>query len=97
MDLRSNSSMDIEQPPPADTVLDDLRALATNGTESSPSTTLFVQLKGLNRAANTAARAHKAAAASARSEMDKTQFDLQNLLYEKRHLEREIEKCRQFA
>ncbi|KAI0284943.1 THO complex, subunit 5 [Russula aff. rugulosa BPL654] len=29
--------------------------------------------------------------------MDQTHLRLQNLLYEKRHLEREIEKCRQFA
>ncbi|KAI9063198.1 hypothetical protein FKP32DRAFT_1592659 [Trametes sanguinea] len=29
--------------------------------------------------------------------MDQTYLGLQNLLYEKRHLEREIEKCRQFA
>lgn len=29
--------------------------------------------------------------------MDQTHLGLQNLLYEKRHLEREIEKCRQFA
>lgn len=29
--------------------------------------------------------------------MDQTHLSLQNLLYEKRHLEREIEKCRQFA
>ncbi|THG93618.1 hypothetical protein EW145_g8329 [Phellinidium pouzarii] len=29
--------------------------------------------------------------------MDHTHLGLQNLLYEKRHLEREIEKCRQFG
>jgi len=29
--------------------------------------------------------------------MDQSHLGLQNLLYEKRHLEREIEKCRQFA
>jgi THO complex subunit 5 len=29
--------------------------------------------------------------------MDQSHLDLQNLLYEKRHLEREIGKCRQFA
>jgi hypothetical protein len=29
--------------------------------------------------------------------MDQTDLRLQNLLYEKRHLEREIDKCRQFA
>ncbi|KAI6119331.1 Fms-interacting protein-domain-containing protein [Pisolithus croceorrhizus] len=33
----------------------------------------------------------------ARQDMDQTHLGLQNLLYEKRHLEREIEKCHQFA
>ncbi|TFY78845.1 hypothetical protein EWM64_g5166 [Hericium alpestre] len=50
-----------------------------------------------NRAANAATRAHKQATAEARHEMDQTHLGLQNLLYEKRHLEREIDKCRQFA
>ncbi|KAI0750839.1 Fms-interacting protein-domain-containing protein [Daedaleopsis nitida] len=58
---------------------------------------LFARLKALNRAANHAARAHKQATADSRHEMDQTYLSLQNLLYEKRHLEREIEKCRQFA
>ncbi len=35
--------------------------------------------------------------ADARQDMDQTHLRLQNLLYEKRHLEREIDKCRQFA
>ncbi|KAI0036836.1 Fms-interacting protein-domain-containing protein [Vararia minispora EC-137] len=58
---------------------------------------LFARLKALNRAANAASRAHKHATADARHEMDQTHLGLQNLLYEKRHLEREIDKCRQFA
>ncbi|KAI6047170.1 Fms-interacting protein-domain-containing protein [Pisolithus marmoratus] len=37
------------------------------------------------------------ATTEARQEMDQAHLGLQNLLYEKRHLEREIEKCRQFA
>jgi THO complex subunit 5 len=58
---------------------------------------LFARLKALNRDANAAARAHKQITADARHDMDQTHLRLQNLLYEKRHLEREIEKCRQFA
>ena len=58
---------------------------------------LFARLKALNRAANAATRTHKQATADMRHEMDQTYLGLQNLLYEKRHLEREIEKCRQFA
>lgn len=60
-------------------------------------TALIARLKSLNRAANAATRAHKDATAAARHEMDQSHLGLQNLLYEKRHLEREIEKCRQFA
>ena len=58
---------------------------------------LFARLKALNRAANAATRAHKQQTAETRHDMDQTYLGLQNLLYEKRHLEREIEKCRQFA
>ncbi|KAF9247061.1 Fms-interacting protein-domain-containing protein [Melanogaster broomeanus] len=58
---------------------------------------LLARLKALNRNANAATRAHKQATTEARQEMDQTHLGLQNLLYEKRHLEREIDKCRQFA
>ncbi|KAG6335638.1 hypothetical protein ID866_3454 [Astraeus odoratus] len=60
-------------------------------------TALVARLKALNRKANATTRAHKQATTDARQEMDQTHLGLQNLLYEKRHLEREIEKCRQFA
>jgi len=58
---------------------------------------LLARLKALNRNANAATRVHKQATSDARQEMDQTHLGLQNLLYEKRHLEREIDKCRQFA
>ena len=58
---------------------------------------LFGQLKAHNRAANAQTRSHKQATADARTQMDQAHLALQNLLYEKRHLEREIDKCRQFA
>ena len=58
---------------------------------------LFARLKALNRSANAATRTHKQETAETRHDMDHTYLGLQNLLYEKRHLEREIEKCRQFA
>ena len=87
-----------------DGVIDALHKLAT---ESSPNDdpasvhiragALFARLKALNRDAHTAARAHKQITADARHDMDQTHLRLQNLLYEKRHLEREIDKCRQFA
>ncbi|CAA7259777.1 unnamed protein product [Cyclocybe aegerita] len=58
---------------------------------------LIGRLKSLYRAANAATRARKEETTAARLEMDQSHLTLQNLLYEKRHLEREIEKCRQFA
>jgi THO complex subunit 5 len=93
------------QSPPADTVIDGLRQLATDTfpIDDDPATihiragVLFSRLKALNRDANAAARAHKQITADARHDMDQTHLRLQNLLYEKRHLEREIDKCRQFA
>ena len=91
-------------PPSPDKELDALRDLVSSAyLNHDPSLVniragaLFARLKALNRAANHATRAHKNATADARHEMDQTYLSLQNLLYEKRHLEREIEKCRQFA
>ncbi|KAI9000973.1 Fms-interacting protein-domain-containing protein, partial [Trametes punicea] len=91
-------------PPAPDSELDALRDLVSSAfLNHDPALvqiragTLFARLKALNRSANHATRAHKQATADARHEMDQTYLGLQNLLYEKRHLEREIEKCRQFA
>lgn len=58
---------------------------------------LIGRLKSLYRASNTATRVRREETAAARQEMDQSHLNLQNLSYEKRHLEREIEKCRQFA
>ncbi|KAI0003077.1 Fms-interacting protein-domain-containing protein [Russula compacta] len=87
-----------------DGVIDALRQLATNSSQNDDPTSihiragaLFSRLKALNRDANAAARTHKQITTDARHDMDQTHLRLQNLLYEKRHLEREIEKCRQFA
>ncbi|KAJ7590928.1 Fms-interacting protein-domain-containing protein [Mycena floridula] len=82
--------------------LEALRDLASpNATHSDAmiarASALIVQLKALHRAAATATRISKEATAAARLEMDQSHLGLQNLQYEKRHLEREIEKCRQFA
>jgi THO complex subunit 5 len=98
--------MDTSEPllPSPEAALDELRALVGDDANTSVdqslarvrSGALFARLKALNRAANTATREHKQRTADARQEMDATALGLQNLLYEKRHLEREIEKCRQF-
>lgn len=57
---------------------------------------LIARLKAANRAANEATRIAKQRTQDARQAMDNTHLGLQNLLYEKRHLESEIDKCRQF-
>ncbi|KAJ8469551.1 hypothetical protein ONZ51_g8927 [Trametes cubensis] len=95
---------DLLLPPAPDSELDALRDLVSSTfLNHDPAQVhiragaLFARLKALNRSANHATRAHKQATADARHEMDQTYLGLQNLLYEKRHLEREIEKCRQFA
>ncbi|KAF8165330.1 Fms-interacting protein-domain-containing protein [Crassisporium funariophilum] len=91
-------------PPPSDEVLDKLRDLVSSSHLQYDSAALHIRamalmgrLKSLHRAANTATRLSKEQTAEARQEMDQSHLNLQNLLYEKRHLEREIEKCRQFA
>lgn len=86
-------------PPSAhDAVVGRLRELAASDeAPGHPAGALFARLKALNRTANSATRQHKQASADARQEMDQTHLGLQNLLYEKRHLEREIDKCRMFA
>jgi hypothetical protein len=94
--------MQQQQSTAGDEVIDALRQLATTTNDDSASVcitagALFARLKALNRDANASARAHKQITADARHDMDQTHLRLQNLLYEKRHLEREIEKCRQFA
>ncbi|KAI6105569.1 Fms-interacting protein-domain-containing protein [Pisolithus sp. B1] len=91
-------------PASEDPAIDKLRQLVAPSNASVDPTAVRVQatalvarLKALNRSANAATRAHKHATTEARQDMDQTHLGLQNLLYEKRHLEREIEKCRQFA
>lgn len=90
--------------PSSDEVLDKLRELVSPSHFQHDSAALHIRamallgrLKSLHRASNTATRLAKEKTADARQEMDQSHLNLQNLLYEKRHLEREIEKCRQFA
>lgn len=77
----------VDQPePPKDVAAFQIQAMA-----------LVARIRHLSRTAVGATRQKKDATGEARQEMDQSHLGLQNLLYEKRHLEREIEKCRQFA
>ncbi|KAL0939317.1 THOC5 family protein [Colletotrichum truncatum] len=53
-------------------------------------------LRGFHRAANFTARETKAQTAEARHEVDRLHLQLQNLYYEQRHLEGEIEACESY-
>ncbi|KAJ3505947.1 hypothetical protein NLJ89_g7146 [Agrocybe chaxingu] len=99
-----NHLPDRAPPPISDDVLNKLRDLVADTYLNKDTSSLHIRamaligrLKSLYRAANAATRARKEETAAARLEMDQSHLTLQNLLYEKRHLEREIEKCRQFA
>ena len=57
---------------------------------------LISRIRHFNRDASKMCTAERQRTAEARNAMDQTHLGLQNLLYERRHLEREIQKCRQF-
>jgi THO complex subunit 5 len=85
-------------------VLDQLRALVSEEpTDADPtliqirSAALFARLKNLTRSANAAPRSLRQATMEVRQEADQAFLSMQELLYEKRHLEREIEKCKAFG
>ncbi len=87
----------------ADLIIDKLVALVTTDDVDDPQSNhilaaaLISRLKAVNRAFNQATRLTRETTTAARQEMDQSHLGLQNLLYEKQHLEREIQKCRQFA
>ncbi|CAL3962093.1 unnamed protein product [Diplocarpon coronariae] len=56
----------------------------------------LAQLRGLHRDAHLSARETKAVTAEARQEVDKLHLQLQNLYYEQRHLQGEIEACESY-
>lgn len=57
---------------------------------------LFASLKSVNRLSSATVGDCKTKTSQARSELDSIHLGLQNLVYERRHLEREIKKCREF-
>ncbi|KAG8834887.1 hypothetical protein FRC17_006632 [Serendipita sp. 399] len=73
-------------------------AIALNSTEGQAyADSLFAHLKSLHREAHATVRHHKQQTASARALMDESLLKLQNLRYERRHLEKEIENCREYG
>jgi THO complex subunit 5 len=91
-------------PDDVDSILDGLRQLVGPDALKVDSAALHIRLSALlsrlrayARATNTETRLRKEATGAARHDMDQSYLGLQNLQYEKPHLEREIDKCRQFA
>lgn len=58
--------------------------------------TYLAQLRGLHREAHVGARETKAVTAEARQEVDRLHLQLQNLYYEQRHLQEQIEACENY-
>ncbi|KAK2023416.1 hypothetical protein LX32DRAFT_144785 [Colletotrichum zoysiae] len=69
---------------------------ATLSKEQKLLLTNISHLRGLHRSANFDARDTKAQTAEARHEVDRLHLQLQNLYYEQRHLEGEIEACESY-
>lgn len=96
---------DLLHPPLPEDVIGKLRELVESdaGATLDASTlqicasALIGQLKAFTRDAALVTKARKDLTNVSRQEIDQAYLELQNLQYEKRHLEREIEKCRQFA
>jgi len=58
--------------------------------------TYLAQLRGLHREAHVGARETKAVTAEIRQQVDKLHLQLQNLYYEQRHLQGEINACESY-
>jgi len=58
--------------------------------------TYLAQLRGLHRDAHVGARETKALTAEARQEVDRLHLQLQNIYYEERHLQGEIDACESY-
>ena len=57
---------------------------------------LFLQIRALGRSITLDTLQHKSDTVKCKEQMDRIYLDLQNLLYERRHLEHELEQCRNF-
>ncbi|KAG8786798.1 hypothetical protein FRC12_016239 [Ceratobasidium sp. 428] len=85
-----------------DTLLEELDSLVSptsslpHDVVRSSAGSITAQLRDHSRQLTTVVRNAKKHSSDIRDSKDQAQLGLQNLLYERRHLEREIEKCRQF-
>lgn len=73
-----------------------MQALSDRLSVLSESTPVFSQLRAVSRTAHDQSRIGKRKVADARLDVDDRSLVLQNLKYQKRHLEEEIRMCRDF-
>lgn len=90
---RASSSRTITQKDPEETILDDLESDQDLILLAAP---LFARLKSINRSSSSMLSSFKSQTQKVRNQVDQIHLDLQNLIYERRHLEKEIKKCQEF-
>lgn len=73
-----------------------LKELESDQRLISIATPLFANLKSINRQSSSIVAHYKSQTQKVRNEVDQIHLDLQNLIYERRHLEKEIKKCQEF-
>jgi THO complex subunit 5 len=66
------------------------------GSLAAPGYPILAILKSLNRAFYTSAKESKQFPLEKRAEMDRAFLQLQNMGYERNHLEREIRRCKEY-
>jgi hypothetical protein len=89
----STSTTTTMEPPEEESFQDELEADQNLILLAAP---LFARLKSINRSSSSMVSSFKSQTQLIRNQVDQIHLDLQNLIYERRHLEKEIKKCQEF-
>ncbi|KAA1106531.1 hypothetical protein PGT21_035939 [Puccinia graminis f. sp. tritici] len=89
----ASSSTSSTMNPPEESFVDELEADENLILLAAP---LFARLKSINRSSSSMVSSFKSQTQLIRNQVDQIHLDLQNLIYERRHLEKEIKKCQDF-
>ncbi|KAA1115471.1 hypothetical protein PGT21_036784 [Puccinia graminis f. sp. tritici] len=90
---RASASSSSTINPPEESFVDELEADENLVLLAAP---LFARLKSINRSSSSMVSSFKSQTQLIRNQVDQIHLDLQNLIYERRHLEKEIKKCQEF-
>ncbi|EFP74088.1 uncharacterized protein PGTG_00044 [Puccinia graminis f. sp. tritici CRL 75-36-700-3] len=90
---RASASSSSTITPPEESFVDELEADENSILLAAP---LFARLKSINRSSSSMVSSFKSQTQLIRNQVDQIHLDLQNLIYERRHLEKEIKKCQEF-